>query len=216
MTYQSIDFDTNCVKVSTFLRRLGKKYPKFTKVWGEVIEYGCNTNDGYYHEVVEDNYVLGVDAETDGHFYVWYQARCKDQIIDGEGNIYNVSEPVEPVENTEPVGDVENAEPVGDVEMVEPDSVEESPVAEPVENAEPVNQDVKIMPKFKAVVKKHNGVDIECMGFIAFDNDITKAAKKARKLFRQGYSGYYRKGDGYIEIFRQENGCYVYDTACYL
>ena len=107
------------------------------------------------------------------------------------------TEPVEnaePVENTEPVG-----EPVGDVE-----------------NTEPVNQEVKIIPKFKAVVKKHNGVDIECMGFIAFDDDITKASKKARKLFRQGYSGHYRKGDGYIEIFRQENGRYIYDTSCYL
>ena len=75
---------------------------------------------------------------------------------------------------------------------------------------------MEIMTKYKAVVKKHNGVDIECMGFIAFDNDITKASKKARKLFRQGYSGHYRKGDGYIEIFREENGCYVYDTSCYL
>ena len=94
--------------------------------------------------------------------------------------------------------------------------VEHTENAEPVENTEPVNQEVKIMPKFKAVVKKHNGVDIECMGFIAFDDDITKASKKARKLFRQGYSGHYRKGDGYIEIFRQENGRYIYDTSCYL
>ena len=98
MTYQEIDFETNCVKVSTFLRRLGKKYPKFTEVWGEHIEYVCNSKNGYYHEVIEDNYVLGVDAETDGHFYVWFQARCKDQIIDGEGTIYNVTEPVEPAE----------------------------------------------------------------------------------------------------------------------
>ena len=98
MTYQEIDFETNCVKVSTFLRRLGKKYPKFTEVWGEHIEYVCNSKNGYYHEVIEDNYVLGVDAETYGHFYVWFQARCKDQIIDGEGTIYNVTEPVEPAE----------------------------------------------------------------------------------------------------------------------
>ena len=98
MTYQAIDFETNCVKVSTFLRRLGKKYPKFAEVWGEHIEYFCNSKNGYSHEVIEDNYVLGVDAETDGHFYVWFQARCKDQIIDGEGTIYNVTEPVEPAE----------------------------------------------------------------------------------------------------------------------
>ena len=196
MIYQIIEFETNCVKANTFLKRLGKKYPKFTEVWGELVEYGCNSNNGYYHEVIEDNYVLGVDAETEDRFYVWFQARCKDQIIDGEGTIYNVTEPVEEVPKTEPV--------------------EEVPKTEPVEKVDPANQDVKIMPKFKAVVKKHNGVDIECMGFIAFDNDITKAAKKARKLFRQCYSGHYRKGDGYIEIFRKENGIYIYDTSCYL
>ena len=110
-----------------------------------------------------------------------------------------VSEPISEVENAEPV-----SEPISEVENAEP---------VPVEN---LNKEVEIMPKFKAVVKKHNGVDIECMGFIAYDDDITKASKKARKLFKQGYSGHYRKGDGYIEIFRQENGVYIYDTSCYL
>ena len=130
-----------------------------------------------------------------------------------EDNIIENAEPVgEPVNSSEPVG-----EPVGDIEKAEPVAeVENAEQVGDVENPEQVNQEVKIMPKFKAVVKKHNGVDIECMGFIAFDNDITKAAKKARKLFRQAYSGHYRKGDGYIEIFRQENGIYVYDTSCYL
>ena len=139
MTYQTIDFETNCVKVSTFLKRLGKKYPKFTNTWGETIEYGCNTNDGYYLEVVENNYVVGVDASTDGYFYVWFQARCKDQIIDGEGTIYNV---IEPVENAEPVEPVENAEPVEPVENAEP---------EPVENAEPVEPVAEVEKEYLTI-----------------------------------------------------------------
>lgn len=117
MTYQEIDFETNCVKVSTFLRRLGKKYPKFSEVWGEFIE-DCILNympttrtPHYYNELVEDNFVIGIDMETEGHFYVWFQARCKEQVIDGEGTIYNVSE------NTEPAETTENAEPVDYTKM---------------------------------------------------------------------------------------------------
>lgn len=108
---------------------------------------------------------------------------------------------------------IDFVKPVADVEKTEPEPVEEVSKTEPVEN---LNKEAKIMPKYKAVVKKHNGVDIEGMGFIAYDDDITKASKKARKLFSQGYSGHYRNGDGYIEIFRLENGTYIYDTSCYL
>lgn len=100
MIYQTIEFETDCKRVSTFLKRLSKKYPKFAYLWSEHIESGLlpymkEMGLQYYTDVVEDAYVIGLDCDIENHFYVWFQARSKENIVVGEGTIYNVNENIE-------------------------------------------------------------------------------------------------------------------------
>lgn len=82
--YQTIDFETDCKKDSTFLKRLEKAFPKFFEIWGELIE---NEMEKGYSHIVEEDYVIGIDCTTEEHYYVWFQARCEEQVIDGEGEM---------------------------------------------------------------------------------------------------------------------------------
>lgn len=104
MIYQTIDFETDCKRVSTLLRRMAKKYPEFTKIWGEWVEHVyfniMPENHTQYYVEKEQDYVIGLDCEVDGHFYVWFQARDEYQVFEGEGTIYNVNKDIEIDEQT--------------------------------------------------------------------------------------------------------------------
>ena len=65
---QEIEFETDCKKLTTALRRFQKKYPEVYNVWGEflkwMIETGQEKDDGresagYFARAIED----------DGHYY---------------------------------------------------------------------------------------------------------------------------------------------------
>lgn len=98
MIYQTIDFETDCKRVSTLLRRMAKQYPEFTKIWGEWVEHAfyniMRENHAQYMEKEQD-YVIGLDCSVDGHFYVWFQALNEYQVVESEGTIYNVNKDIE-------------------------------------------------------------------------------------------------------------------------